>query len=146
MTRRFFLVLLGAFALAVPGAARAQGWRPPAQMPTMPRMVEMRGEWQGAVGGWVAQISQATGASASELRATGETTRGSDRAKLVRFTEGVYPVATWTDRNGDGRCDLMELFRQGERVYQLIDADFDGTANVLRVYSPTGELLREERL
>ncbi len=146
MTRRLFLVLLGACALAAPDAVGAQGWRPPSQMPGMPRMAELRGAWQGAVGGWVAQISQATGASASDLRATGETTPGSDRAKFVRFTEGVYPVATWTDRNGDGRCDLMELFRQGDRVYQLIDADFDGTANVLRVYSPSGELLREERL
>jgi hypothetical protein len=40
----------------------------------------------------------------------------------------------------------VEVFRGGDRVYQLVDADYDGAANVLRVYSPSGELVREERL
>ncbi|HEV2146736.1 MAG TPA: hypothetical protein VGR37_04915 [Longimicrobiaceae bacterium] len=146
MNRLRFLVVLGACALAAPGVSHAQGWSPPSRMPDMPRMADLQGSWQGAVGGWAGQMAQVSSTSAGEIRAAGETTPGSDRAKLVRFTAGVFPVATWSDRNGDGRCDMVEIFRQGSRVYQLIDADYDGNPNVLRVYSPSGELLRDERL
>ncbi|MDP9349559.1 MAG: hypothetical protein M3P24_10540, partial [Gemmatimonadota bacterium] len=81
-----------------------------------------------------------------EIRATGETTPGGTQARFVRFLAGHAPLATWSDRNGDGNADLVELSRDGVRVLQVIDADYDGSANVLRVYAPSGELVREERI
>lgn len=146
MARRFFVVLLGACALAAAVPSHAQGWRPSAQMPAMPGMAGLQGNWQSSVGRWAGDIAQVSGKSAGEIRAAGETTPGSDRAKFVRFTSGAFPVSTWSDRNGDGKCDMVEMYRDGARIYQLIDADYDGSANVLRVYSSSGELLREERL
>jgi hypothetical protein len=52
----------------------------------------------------------------------------------------------WQDRNGDGRADLLEIYRGSGVIVQLIDADYDGQANVLRVYAADGTLIREERL
>jgi hypothetical protein len=52
----------------------------------------------------------------------------------------------WQDRNGDGRADIVEIFRGGGVIVQVIDADYDGQANVLRRYDSGGALLREERL
>ncbi|HEX2093295.1 MAG TPA: hypothetical protein VHG28_12885 [Longimicrobiaceae bacterium] len=144
MKRRLALALLGACALAaLASRARAQDWRPPSnQMPAMPRLGELQGGWQSP---WTGAMARASGADAGQVRAVGEAA-GGDRARFVRFTAGVFPVATWSDRNGDGTCDLVEIFRDGARVYQLIDADLDGSANVLRVYDASGSLLREERL
>ncbi len=140
MTTRLSLALLGACVLAAP-AASAQDWRPPSrEMPEMPGRADVQGAAQGS---WGNSMAGAAGVS-GQLRAAGE--GGGAHAKFVRFTSGVFPVATWAERNGDGRCDMVELFREGNRVYQLVDADFDGSANVLRVYAASGELLREERL
>lgn len=145
MKRGLFLALLAGAALAAPDAARSQDWRPPSrQMPPMPDRGALQGGGASAAGAWLGSMAGASGTAAGEVRAAGE--GGGARAKFVRFTSGVFPIATWSDRNGDGKADLIELFRGGDRVYQLIDPDYDGTANVLRVYSPSGELLREERL
>jgi hypothetical protein len=133
---------LAALGLAlVAGPALAQEWTPPSrQMPAMPAMSELDGAWRGTLGGWFA----GTGASVGDMRAAGEA--GGSKARLVRFLGGVRPVAVWTDRNGDGKADMIEVYRDGSRVAQLIDADYDGTANVMRVYAPSGALAREERL
>jgi len=146
------LLLLAALAIpalaAAPGA-RAQSsladWQPPSRgMPAMPQMAELRGGW--GAGAWQGAIAQVSGIGAEQTRAAGETSGGSARARFVRFTGGYRPAATWTDRNGDGTADLIEIFRDGARVVQLVDADYDGTANVLRVYSASGQLLRETQL
>src|ERR1700741_5088530 len=71
--------------------------------------------------------------------------RAGGRLALVRFLGGTRPGSVWTDRNGDGKADMIEVYRGGALAYQLIDADYDGTANVLRVYNG-GSLVREERL
>jgi hypothetical protein len=39
----------------------------------------------------------------------------------------------------------VEVFRDGARAYQLVDSDYDGRSNVLRVYGAGGGLTREER-
>ena len=77
------------------------------------------------------------------MRASGE--GGGARPRFVRFTGQMRPVEAWSDRNGDGRADLIEVFRDGATAYQLVDADYDGRANVLRVYGSNGALAREER-
>ena len=55
-------------------------------------------------------------------------------------------MAVWSDRNGDGKSDMIEIYRGGAVVIQLIDADFDGRANVVREYDSSGSLSRETRL
>ena len=62
-----------------------------------------------------------------------------------RFTSEMRPVEQWSDRNGDGRVDLVEVYRDGALIARLVDADYDGTANVLRRYDASGALTREER-
>lgn len=149
MKHRYVLTLLAAgLVAALPARAHAQGsWQPPSrQMPEMPAMSELRGSWQSSVGPWLGAMSQASGVAAGQVTASGETTPGGARAKFVRFLSGVYPVANWSDRNGDGRADMVEIFHDGARIIQLIDPDYDGSANVMRVYSASGELLREEKL
>lgn len=127
--------------------AQAPEWNPPSRdMPPMPRMAELQGDWQGAAGAWFAGVEQVSGVPADQLRATGEAKPGSDRAQLVRFTSGPLPIAVWTDRNGDERADLIELYRDGTIVVQLIDANYDGQADVLRSYGASGALLHERRL
>jgi hypothetical protein len=58
----------------------------------------------------------------------------------VRFTTAStpVPVAVWSDRNGDGKSDMIEIYRRGQVAFQLIDADYDGTANVIREYNAAG--------
>ena len=141
-------VLVG-LALPLAPGARAQSsqgeWQPPSRsMPAMPQMSELGGGWRG--GAWQGAIAEGSGISAGETRAAGETSGGGARARFVRFTGGYRPAATWADRNGDGTADLIEIFRDGARVVQLVDADYDGTANVLRFYAASGELLRERQL
>jgi len=142
MRQRYAAAALAALGLALMARpAQAQDWQPPSrQMPAMPAMSELDGGWRGSLGAWFA----GTGASVGDMRAAGEA--GGEKSRLVRFLGGVRPVAVWTDRNGDGKCDMIEVFRDGARIYQLIDADYDGSANVLRVYGPSGALVREERL
>ena len=77
------------------------------------------------------------------MRAEGD--GGGARPRFVRFTAEMRPVQQWSDRNGDGRADLVEVYRNGALAYRLVDADYDGRANVLRVYGSSGALAREER-
>ncbi len=143
--KRLLVLLLGASALAAVPVDRPQEWRPPSrQMPSMPARAQLQGGATGWAASWLGSMSGAAGVAADGVRAAGE--GGSARAGFVRFTSGVFPVATWSDRNGDGTCDMVEVFREGARTHQLIDADYDGSANVLRVYSASGELAREERM
>jgi hypothetical protein len=117
--------------------ARAQDWRPPTTaMPVMPAAAEVDESWAGGQSRWF------IGGGGVKARAEG----GGRQARFVRFTGGdMRAVAAWSDRNGDGRCDMVEVYRDGALAAQVIDPDYDGTANVLRVYSD-GKLVREERL
>lgn len=124
---------IAAAALGLIGGApaAAQDWSPPSrQMPSM----QVAEGWQGSLGGWFLP-----GTALNAVRAQTE-------SRFVRFSAGPRPVAAWSDRNGDGRADMLQLYRNGAVVYQLVDADYDGTANVLRVLDDSGQLVREERL
>jgi hypothetical protein len=143
-------LLLSAFLLFLaPAAASAQGpdWRPPsAAMPMMPRAAEIQGDWLGPRADWFRGLDGVAGVGASGLRATGEPRGGSDHVQIARFTSGPLPVVIWSDRNGDDRADIIEIFRSGGVIIQVIDADYNGSANVIRTYDASGELLRQERL
>ena len=117
--------------------ARAQDWRPPTtSMPSMPASAEVNDGWAGGQGRWFI----ASGGVKARAEGNGP------RARFVRFTGGdMRTVAAWSDRNGDGRCDMVEAYREGALAGQRIAPDYDGTANVMRVYSG-GTLVREERL
>lgn len=140
------VLLLGASLLgaALPARAQSPDWRPPSRsMPAMPQMAELQRDWRSAVGPWLNGVTRVSGVSAGEVRAEGETTPGSDRARFVRFLRGHFPLGSWQDRNGDGRADMIELFRDGARAVQVVDADYDGTINKLRLYDASGALIRE---
>lgn len=145
---RSFLVALLALGLAAPAArAQAPSWRPPArEMPQMPRISELRGDWMGPRAAWFQSTDGVTGVAPASLRAAGEARSGSDVAQIARFGSGPVPAIVWSDRNGDGRADMIELFHSGGVIVQLIDADYDGGANVMRVYDARGKLLREDRM
>jgi len=131
--------LLAALALGAAPLRAGQEWTPPSrQMPQMPATSELEGGWKGALGGWFSGL----GVQVAEMRAVGE--GGGARPRFVRFTSSMRPVEQWSDRNGDGRADLIEVYRDGARAYQLVDADYDGQANSLRAYSG-GSVAREER-
>ena len=111
-------------------SADAQEWSPPSrQMPSM---------------------QQASEGSFTERWLIPDPSRGAIRSNassgFVRFSAGPRPVAAWSDRNGDGRSDMLQLFRGTAVAYQLLDADYDGTADVLRVHDQNGQFVREERL
>lgn len=132
-------VVMAALALSAFTFRRTQEWSPPSkQMPQMPATSELDGGWRGALGGWFAGL----GVSVGDIRAVGE--GGGARPRFVRFTSNMRPVEQWSDRNGDGRADMIEVYRDGARAYQLVDADYDGQANSLRAYAG-GSLAREER-
>jgi hypothetical protein len=117
--------------LAVGAPVAAQEWAPPSrQMPSM----EVAAGWQGGMSGWFLPGT------------TLNTVRAQNDRSYVRFSSGARPVAAWSDRNGDGRSDLVEIFRGGAVAYQLVDADYDGQADVLRVYDGAGQLQRTQRL
>jgi len=121
-------------------------WRPPGtEMPLMPRTAEL-GNWIASNGDWFRNVEAATGVPLSRLRGVGERRRGSDFLQIARFGNGPMPVVVWSDRNGDDRADMIEIYRSSSVIFQLIDADYSGRANVLRVYDSAGSLLREERL
>jgi len=135
------LVLTG--SLLVPMVLRAQGWSPPSKdMPGMPAVADLQGGWVSTQGAWFAGVGDVSGirGAASGARA--------GRALQVRFTNAStpVPVAVWSDRNGDGKADMIEIYRRGAVVFQLIDADYDGTANVVREYDASGAFARETRL
>lgn len=153
MVRLLAMSLLGVgLAAGRPAVATAQGspadgWSPPSrEMPTMPAAEALRGDWRTALGGWMRGVEAVSGADAAQFRASGDARPGSPRVRFVRVTSGPYPVAAWSDRNGDGRADLIELFRTGTAVAQVVDADFDGRADVVRYHTADGALVREERL
>ena len=128
---RLTVVAAGLMLPALVAPAAAQEWSPPSrQMPAM----QVADSWQGSLAGWFLP-----GTALNTVRAQAE-------ARFVRFSAGPRPVAAWTDRNGDGKADMVQVYRGGAVAYQLIDADYDGTANVLRVLDEAGQLVREERL
>jgi hypothetical protein len=144
----FTVLAVAAFACAP--LARAQGgqqWRPAStSMPAMPTMPELQGDWLRGVEGWFAGVERVAGVSVQALRATGNPRAGSTRAQVTRLMNGPVPVIVLTDRNGDDRADMVEIFHTGSLVAQVIDADYSGRANVIRYYDASGALLREERL
>jgi len=141
--RRTYGIAAAVAALAVLAAVRLgaqQEWSPPSrEMPQMPPSSDLSGGWRGTLAAWF----RGTDEGLAGIRAMGE--GGGARPRMVRFMGGARPVAAWTDRNGDGRADMVEVYRGGALAYQLIDVDYDGTANVLRVYDATGALARENR-
>lgn len=145
---RFLRTVLfcGALLLLAAPAARAQApdWRPPSrQMPQMPQRADLTGDWLSPRSGWFRGVEGVSGVATSALRASGEPRAGSDVLQVARFMNGPIPAVIWSDRNSDGRADTIEILRSGGIIIQLIDADFDGSANVLRVYDSAGKLLRE---
>lgn len=139
------VLLLGTERLGA--QAPAAEWSPPGrEMPSMPTIAELQGSWQATVGGWFRGVDAVSGIGIGEVRATGETTPGSARAKFIRFSAGPRTVAVWTDRNGDGRADMVELYRGGAVVVQVVDADYNGAADVVRLYDAAGKLARESRM
>jgi hypothetical protein len=132
--------------LAVSGAD-AQEWQPSTtQMPAMPEMSELSGDWLGPRAAWFRGVAEISGVQPSELRAVGEAARGGSNTQVVRFNSGPVPVVVWQDRNGDGSADIIEIYRSGGVIIQVIDADYDRRANVVRIYDASGALAREERL
>lgn len=135
-------VAAGLSLVAIATLRAQDSWSPPStQMPGMPASAALGGEWRGALADWFRGVPGLDG-----VRAVGDGVSSARRTRLVRFVGGDRPVATWSDRNGDGLADMIEVFRDGAVAYQLIDADYDGTANVLRVYDASGALAREQRL
>ena len=56
-------------------------------------------------------------------------------------------ATTAGDQHGSNSAKSnFEIYRSGGIIIQLIDADYDGRANVLRTYDSDGELVRQERL
>jgi hypothetical protein len=132
------LLVLAALVAAAP--YRGQEWSPPSrQMPQMPASSELSGGWRGSLGSWFNGL----GVSVAGVRAEGD--GGGARPRFVRFTAEMRPVEQWSDRNGDGRADMVEVYRNGALAYRLVDADYDGTANSLRAYDTSGAVAREER-
>jgi len=133
--------------LLAPRAGAAQEWRPATrQMPQMPEMSELTGDWLSSRSAWFSGVAEVSGVEPSALRAVGEPRRGSRVTQVVRFNSGPVPVVIWQDRNGDDTADIIEIYRSGGVVVQVIDADYDGQANVLRVYDAAGRLAGESRL
>jgi hypothetical protein len=142
------LIVAVLLILCAPVIASAQaGWRPPsAEMPMMPTATEIRGDWLAQRGQWFNGLDAAAGVSASGLRASGDPRSGSEHVQIARFTSGPLPVVIWSDRNADDRADIIEIFRSGGVIIQVVDADYDGTVNVVRTYDANGALLRQERM
>jgi hypothetical protein len=141
----FAAVLALAAGAAVPAAGQGGAWAPPSRaMPEMPAMAELDGAWRGALAAWFRGTDEISGVPLAQVRATGEAGTGG-RSAYVRFMGGPRAVAVWSDRNGDGRADMIEIYRGGSVAFQLIDSNYDGHANVLRAYDSGGALLRETR-
>lgn len=146
---RLLALLCLLFGLGAPIAARAQGadWTPPSrEMPMMPRVSELSGDWLTPRAAWFRGVDGITGVASASLRGSGEARASNPVAQIARFSNGPVPVVVWSDRNGDGRCDMIEIFRGGGVAVQVIDADYDGIANVVRIYDTDGKLLRQNQL
>ncbi|HEU0013353.1 MAG TPA: hypothetical protein VFQ45_06700 [Longimicrobium sp.] len=127
---------LALLAIAAVRLRAQQEWAPPSRdMPEMPASSALGGGWRASLASWFS----GTGQALDGIRAVGD-------GGVVRFMGNARPVATWSDRNGDRRADMIEIYRNGALAYQLIDADYDGRANVLRVYDASGNLVSENRL
>jgi hypothetical protein len=151
MSRNAPLLAALLLALLLPGQLQAQqpvsAWSPPSRsMPEMPRGSQADAAWLVSVANWLESSAAVTGVPAASVRATGEGGSSGGPARFIRFTSGPLPVASWSDRNGDGRADLIVLFRGAAVAAELIDADYDGLADVLRLYDARGTLARETRL
>lgn len=147
MSSRLMILAIVALVFAAPGVGSAQEWRPATrQMPEMPEMTELSGDWLSSRSAWFSGVAQVSGVQPASLRAIGEPRRGSRVTQVVRFNNGPIPVVVWQDRNGDGRADIIEIYRSGGVVVQVIDADYDGQANALRTYDASGRLTGETRL
>ena len=150
MVRPFLLAALCLAAVAgTPRASVAQvpDWRPPSrEMPAMPRAAELQGDWLGPRSAWFRGLEGVAGVPASQLRAAGEPRGSQGAVQIARFTSGPLPVVVWSDRNGDGRSDMIEIFRSGGMIIQVIDPDYDGSGDVMRIYDADGGLVRQDRL
>jgi hypothetical protein len=136
-----------ALLLMAANEAEGQQWRPSStEMPAMPRMSDLSGDWLGPNAAWFSGVAAISGVEPSQLRAAGEPRRGASDTQVVRFNNGPVPVVIWQDRNADGRADIIEIYRSGGVIVQVIDADYDGRANVVRTYDAGGRLAGEERL
>jgi hypothetical protein len=142
----WILAVLTTLSLAAALPAGAQ-WRPAStNMPVMPTSAELQGEWVRSVGGWFSGVERIAGVGVQGLRAAGNARAGSNHTQVTRLMNGPVPVVVLTDRNGDNRADMIEIFNSGSLVAQVIDADYNGQANVMRLYDASGALVREERL
>lgn len=136
-----------ALLIMAPRIASAQQWQPATrQMPAMPQMTELSGDWLSSRAAWFSGVEEVSGVQPGTLRAVGEPRRGATETQVVRFNNGPVPVVVWQDRNGDGTADIIEIYRSGGVVLQVVDADYDGQANVVRVYDSSGRLTSENRL
>lgn len=128
-------------ALAVLAAVRLgaqQDWSPPSrEMPQMPPKSELGGGWRASLAAWFRGADEGM----DGIRAQGE--GGGARPQLVRFMGGARPVAEWTDRNGDGRADLVAEYKDGQLARVRRDTNFDGAPDVWSFYRG-GQLVREE--
>lgn len=121
-------------------------WSPPsAQMPAMPTVDDLRGDWRAALADWFGGVDRVAGISTGNLQAEGEGAGMGGEYEFVRFSSGHLPVMAWSDRSGNGRADLVEIFRNGRVVIQVIDAGYDGRADTVRYYDAGGELIDERR-
>lgn len=147
-TIRVALFAVALLLVSASGArAQAVDWKPPSrQMPPMPTRADLSGDWMSARSAWFQGVDRVSGVSASSLRAAGEPRSGSDVLQIARFMNGPIPAVVWSDRNGDDRADMIEIFKSGGVIVQLLDVDYDGSANVLRIYDASGALVREERM
>ncbi|HET7322200.1 MAG TPA: hypothetical protein VFI96_06870 [Longimicrobiaceae bacterium] len=150
MTHPYRVALFAlALVLVTPQLAHAQAadWRPPTrQMPAMPQVNDLRGNWLSPRADWFRGVEGVSGVAPSSLRASGEPRSGSSVLELVRFSDGPVPVVVWSDRNGDGRADMIEIYRSGGVAVQLLDADYDGSSDALRYYKSDGSLLRQDHM
>ena len=148
MFRFAFLAVTGLFLfVALPGSGSAQEWTPPArEMPAMPQAAELNAGWLSSRSAWFAPVASLSGVAMSDLSVAGSGRSSGGQVQVARVTSGPLPVVVWQDRNGDGRTDLIEIYRNGSVVLQVIDAEYDGEVNVVRRYDSGGGLVREDRL
>src|SRR5688572_20720709 len=118
--RRVLFLALGVLGFwSVPTQLAGQDWRPPSlDMPEMPQMTDLSGNWLDPRAPWFDGISGVSGVEARELGAVGEPRPGSSQAQVVRFSSGVLPVVVWSDRNGDARADIVEIYKTGNIIIQ----------------------------
>jgi hypothetical protein len=150
MSRNAFVCALLFLLPTLSTGAAAQdvsGWSPASRsMPTMPRPVELGAGFMASAAAWMRGAEEVTGVPLGRLVPVGEGSSAGGRVGFVRFSDGRMPVAAWSDRNGDGRCDLVVLYRGSRVAAELIDVNYDGMADVVRTYDASGALLRETRL